>query len=450
MPISTNSLLLIMDEDRYLADLVLAIVGVLMLRRIRRRRRQIQRQAPQPQPPVRRRLWAQPWLLRREVQGDYDNLLWELHREDHKGFKSFIRISTELFEEMIAKIEPKVQKQDTRLRKALPVGLKLAVTLRFLSTGNTYSSLGFSFRTSTSAISRFVPLVCDALYEAYSPEFLKCPKTPEEWKEVANEFRRKWNYHHCCGALDGKHVPIKKPDHQGTLYYNYKKFHSIILMALADAKYRFLYVDVGAEGGAGDAGTWIKSTLCRGIEKEKVGFPTTDLHLPHDNQDIPYHIIGDDAFALKTWLMKPYAHLSQVHHERIFNYRLSRARRVVENAFGVLQMRWRVFGSPIGLNPKTVRTVTLCACVMHNLLLVHHPPRPQHLDREDYEGNFIPGEWRDTENLMERLMAAYARNPTRRAKAQRDYLALYFCSRVGAVPWQERIVYPRGRPAHVL
>ena len=174
------------DTNKYLAGILLALAGMLLLQYLRR----------QPPPPRRRRrrrkrsLWSRQWLLRRELFGDYDNLLWELHREDYKGFRTFIRITPDFFEEMVERITPAVIKQDTRLRKALPVGLKLAVTLRFLATGNSYTSLGFSFRTSKSAISLFVPVVCQALIDAYQPEVMRCPTTPEEWNEVARHFSK--------------------------------------------------------------------------------------------------------------------------------------------------------------------------------------------------------------------------------------------------------------------
>ncbi|XP_068225009.1 uncharacterized protein [Palaemon carinicauda] len=130
--------------------------------------------------------------------------------------------------------------RNTRMRDPLTVGLKLAVTLRFLASGDSYTSLQYSFRVSKSAICRFVPDMCEAIIDTYQNEFLKCPKTPEEWKTVAEVFANTWNFHNCVGALDGKHVPTKKPRKGGSLYNNYKKFHSIILMAIADAKYKFL------------------------------------------------------------------------------------------------------------------------------------------------------------------------------------------------------------------
>ena len=122
---------------------------------------------------------------------------------------------------------------------------------------------------------------------------------PDEWKKVADGFSSKWNYHNCCGAIDGKHIAIQKPILAGSQYFNYKRFHSIILMAVCDASYKFLYVDIGAEGGAGDGGTWFRSTFHRALQRNIVGFPPPAL-LPNDDRDIPFHLVGDDAFALKT------------------------------------------------------------------------------------------------------------------------------------------------------
>ena len=228
------------------------------------------------------------------------------------------------------------------------------------------------------------------------------------------------------------------------MFFNYKKFHSIVLLALADSNYRFLYVDIGAEGSAGDGGTWNKCNLHAAIEdNNRCGFPE-DTTLPQDDRALPFHIVGDDAFALKPWLMKPFSHQSQVPHEKIFSYRLSRARRVVENAFGLLQARLRVFGTTLQLDPKVVKTVTMCGCVLHNLLLEKYPFATAEVDHEDGQHNMIPGAWRGMVNL-EGLHDRRGHNYSRQAKNIREYLAHYYSSEAGAVPWQERIVFPRGR-----
>ena len=283
-------------------------------------------------------MWVREWLLRRPTFGQYDQLLTELHREDLRGYKNFLRITPELFHEMVERLTPILEKKLTFMREPLDVGLKLAITLRFLATGDSYKSLQYSFRVASNTISSFVPVVCNSIIDVYKDEVLKCPKTPDEWKQVADGFASRWNYHNCLGALDGKHVGMRKPPHGGSFYYNYKGFHSIVLMALVDSGYKFLYVDIGAEGSASDGGTWNHCSLHEAVEMEIAGVPEPAT-MPNDDHPVPYHFVADDAFALRTWLMKPYPHRSQNDRERIYSYRLSRARRVVENAFGILSQR---------------------------------------------------------------------------------------------------------------
>ncbi|XP_068223754.1 uncharacterized protein [Palaemon carinicauda] len=120
-----------------------------------------------------------------------------------------------------------VEKWSTFMREPLQVGLKLAATLRFLSNRNSYRSLQYSLRVEASTICKFIPEVCKAIIVVYKDEVLRCPKTEEDWKEVAARFSSRWNYHNCLGAVNGKHIAIKKPPNAGSYYYNYKGFHSI-------------------------------------------------------------------------------------------------------------------------------------------------------------------------------------------------------------------------------
>ena len=102
-----------------------------------------------------------------------------------------------------------------------------------------------------------------------------------------------------------------------------------------DADYKFLYVNIGAPGASSDAGIFSATALRTALEDNLVGLPQPEP-LPNDNTPIPYFLVGDDAFTLRPWLMKPYLQRNLSNQERIFNYRLSRARRVVENAFGIM------------------------------------------------------------------------------------------------------------------
>ena len=181
-------------------------------------------------------------------------------------------------------------------------------------------------------------------------EYLTCPTTPEDWRQLEAEFRLKWNVPHAIGALDRKHVAIRKPPKSGSLYHNYKGFFSVILMALVDAEYRFRWVDVGTEGSCSDAQIFNNSELKDKIEDSSIGFLEPSPIEP-GGPDLPYFILADNALALRTWLMKSYSHRGMRRPDMIANYRISRGRRVVENAFGILSSRFRVFKKPLMVHP---------------------------------------------------------------------------------------------------
>ena len=94
-----------------------------------------------------------------------------------------------------------------------------------------------------------------------------------------------------------------------------------------------LFSAFSGDGACSDAQVYNDSELREAAEVDSLGFPDADP-LPNGIQDVPYFFIGDDPFALSTTIIKPYSHRALDKEERIFNYRLSRSRRVVENAFG--------------------------------------------------------------------------------------------------------------------
>lgn len=92
--------------------------------------------------------------------------------------------------------------------------------------------------------------------------------------------------------------------------------------------------------------------------------------------------------------MKPYSVRGMSDEQRIFNYRLSRARRVVENAFGVLAHRWRCLLTTLQLEPRKVIEIVNASMVLHNLLQRKFPGiRATGLESEDDNSNVVPGDW---------------------------------------------------------
>ena len=142
-----------------------------------------------------------------------------------------------------------IKKSVTNFRKPLEVGLKLAITLRHLVTGETYTSLQYHWLVGHTTICKFIPQACQAILAEFQEEYLSCPNSPEEWKRM-EKFRTRWNVPHAVWAIDWKHIVMKKMKKSGRDYYNYKGFFSLVFLALVDAEYRFLWIDSGSGGSS--------------------------------------------------------------------------------------------------------------------------------------------------------------------------------------------------------
>ena len=227
-----------------------------------------------------------------------------------------------MFHELLQCLTPRLTKADTNFRRALEPGLKLAITLRFLATGNSYHSLAYAFRVPHNTISVFLGEVCEAIIAEYGDEVVTLPDSEDDWRELSDKFGSRWNFHNAIGAIDGKHIAIKAPKNSGTVYHNYKGFFSIILLGVVDADYKFIWVNVGANGSTSDCAVFNQSDLKTALEDNTLGLPPP-RPLLGDDTPIPYFLVGDDAFPLRQWIMKPFSSRHLTDEERIFNYRLS-------------------------------------------------------------------------------------------------------------------------------
>ena len=223
---------------------------------------------------LRRRGKTRAWIRQRSEKGHFNNIVRELMIEDTAAYKEMMRMNYDDFCAILQTIEqfitPKEIMGGTQVIKA-PERLTLAI--RFMATGETFRSLSFQFRISTSAICYIIRDVCKALKAHFVPRHVKIPSSTEEWFEIAKGFEEKWNFPHCLGAVDGKHIVMQCPAKAGSYHYNYKGTHSIVLVAVAGPDYECLYADVGTNGRVSDGGVWNKCRIAQDIEEGSIILP---------------------------------------------------------------------------------------------------------------------------------------------------------------------------------
>nr|CAI5866953.1 unnamed protein product [Callosobruchus analis] len=230
-----------------------------------------------------------------------------------------------------------------------------------------------------------------------------------DWIRIADEFENRANFPNCIGALDGKHVRLVKPDHSGSQFYNYKNYCSLVLLGVADVNYCFITIDVGPYGKSADSNIFKQSLLNKKLCSGSLDIP--------DKRPL----LADEAFAMSENVMRPYAKKDLDNKKRIFNYRLTRARRLIECTFGILANKWRIFHTAaIHLDPDFATMIVLTTCVLHNFVRL-----------------------RDGFKFEDTLTCAMVDIPVigtggtgKSAKQVRDTLAEFFITPAGSVPWQ--------------
>lgn len=280
-----------------------------------------------------------------------------------------------------------------------------------------------------STVCRIVREVAAAIWDALEDEFMPVPST-DDWRAIAEGFGERWNFPNCVGAVDGKHVVIEAPGNAGSMYYNHKGAHSIVLMAVVDADYLFRAVDVGGYGRTSDGGILHASSFGEGLREGTLGLPE-DAVIPGSEHrgPMPFVFVGDEAFPLRRNLMRPFPGQQLPGEQRAYNYRLSRARLVVECAFGILAAQWRFYKRVVGVDPDTAETLVKATCMLHNFLRVYTLKSGDETIHPSYQRE-------DTSrDCFERCDQMGSNNASREAMRVRNRYMAYF-NEEGAVPWQ--------------
>lgn len=174
-------------------------------------------------------------------------------------------------------------------------------------------------------------------------------------------------------------------------------------------------------------GIFSKSQLGKAIRHQSFDLPRSKT-IPDTNIEAPFVILGDEAFPLLENLLKPYPRNQSAcdKTKAIFNYRLSRARRLVENAFGILTQVFRIFATPIHINTTTAQDLITSACILHNLIIKEKEIEVTNDNVSSELDSFGENE-------------SFSEQQNNRSVQVRDIFKDYF-NGIGSVPWQNDMI----------
>ena len=287
---------------------------------------------------------------------------------DDEEFKKNFRLTRATFQYLCSELQPHLQKM-TVVRTPISIEKRVSIALWRLGTNVEYRTISHLFGVGLSTVCVVVHEVCKAIVETLAARYIKMPEG-DQLKTVVSGFATKWSFPQCVGAVDGTHIPIIAPKENPTDYFNRKGHHSIVMQAVVDHEYKFQDIYVGWPGSVHDARIFMNSQL---FIKGEAGTLLPTQYKNINGVDVPLMILGDPAYPLLPWLMKPYSdngRLSQ--RQSNFNYRLSCARMVVENAFGRLKGRWRCLMKRNDNDVTFMTTLVASCCVLHNICEMHN------------------------------------------------------------------------------
>nr|XP_048703369.1 uncharacterized protein LOC125635574 [Caretta caretta]XP_048703370.1 uncharacterized protein LOC125635574 [Caretta caretta] len=273
---------------------------------------------------VEHRFWAQ------ETNTDWWDriVLWVW--DDSQWLRNFCMCKG-TFMELCDLLSPAQKHKNTKMRAGPTVEKRVAIALWKLAKPDSYRPVENQFGVGKSTVGAAVMQVANAITEL----LLSRVVTLGNVHVIVDGFAA-MGFPNCDGAIDGTHIPILGPDHQGSQYINCKGYFSMVLQALVDHKGCFANINVGWPGKVHDAHVFRNSSLFKWLQ-EGIYFP--DQKITIGDVEKPIVILADPAYPLTPWLMKPYTGTLDSSKE-LFNYRLSKCRMVVECAFGRLKGRW--------------------------------------------------------------------------------------------------------------
>lgn len=283
-------------------------------------------------------------------------------------WKANFRMRRTSFLQLCNSLQPHLQRQTTSFRKPVPVDQRVAICIWRLGTNVEYRTISHLFGIGQSTAVSITNHVASAIVKNLLSLFIRTP-SEQEFESIIQGFRDKWGFPQCGGAIDGTHIGILAPPVSSADYYNRKGFYSVILQGVVDNRLMFWDINVGWPGKVHDARVFANSSLFERGQSNTL-FPRITVRF--EGVDVPVVILGDAAYPLLPWLMKPYPENEQTTPaQATFNNRLSKARMTVERAFGLLKGRWRCLMKRCDCRIHNINTIISACCVLHNFCQVN-------------------------------------------------------------------------------
>lgn len=206
-------------------------------------------------------------------------------------------------------------------------------------------------------------------------------------------------------------------------------------MGIADYNYKLVYFSFGVNGRVSDGGVLASCDINDKMLNKTLSIPEPTVV---DGTLLPYVFIGDEAFELRENLMKPFNASVLNYERRICNYRFSRARRIIENVFGILVARFGVFQKAINMRLDRISDIVLACCALHNFLREMSPNKytPSDCFDEENDGELNLGLRMEPRRKLQRNRKGASRKD---GKSTRDKFVEYF-NGPGKVTWQDKYV----------
>ena len=210
----------------------------------------------------------------------------------------------------------------------------------------------------------------------------------------------------------------------------------MVLLPIANNNYEFLYVSFGTNRRISDGGVKENTDFYLKLLAGKLKLPRLN-----PKNGLNFVFVSDEAFALRKDFLKPYNVRTLYKQRRIFNYRLSRGRRVIENVFGILVSRFRFLSSCINVKPENINRIVMARCVLPNYLGRKSSEylTPESVDCEDWESCQVTEKLRYGNTNVADIRANHNRFASEKAEAVGDSFRAYF-NNAGSVLWQHKVL----------